>query len=391
MRATAHVRAVLVALVVAALVGVVAYAASSGAPVTSSPLPTVDVAESRAPSGVEPPQRPPIRPFEGGLFTAALVGIAAVAAAPIVYVLVRLVLLLTRVCRRTDLIGDSLAGEAIELRGGEVLPPAEQAERLLAGADAGLAELDAPDARGALIECWARLEQAAAGLGMPRRPEETATDLAVRILAERRAPEPAVRRLLALYHEARYSTHPVDAAERTAARWCSPTSALRSTGRAHDCQGAHEDRRRHRRGDGVRRVPGRGGGTRGVAARRPPAVPARSVGLAGDRRDPVPVEPVVGQLAEWPHNRAFARVDHISELLDFARTGTRHFEFGVRPILVDLVDDRLRRHHGVDRRRQPEQAHAIMGEDLWSLVTTEQPESPSATQLRGWVTAIERL
>lgn len=109
------------------------------------------------------------------------------------------------------------------------------------------------------------------------------------------------------------------------------------------------------------------------------------------RRTPAPVHPEVGHVEVWPYTRAFGRVDHISELLDFARTGTRHFEYGVRPILVDLVDDRVRRHHGVDRRRDPEQARAIMGEDLWSLVTTEQQESPGPDRLRKWVTAIERL
>lgn len=210
-------RALLVALAVAALVTVVAYAASRGAALTTSPLALDEVTQqssSAAPTGSAQPRTP----FGGTPFDVVITAILVLAAAPIGYALVRLLLLLLRVRRRTDLFGDSLDGDRIELRGGEVLDPVERAQRLLAGVDAGLAGLDATDSRRAVIDCWVRLEQAVAELGVARRPEETATDLAVRTLADHRVPDPAVHRLLALYHEARYSAHPIEPGDLDAAR-----------------------------------------------------------------------------------------------------------------------------------------------------------------------------
>lgn len=100
-----------------------------------------------------------------------------------------------------------------------MLPDAERADRLVAGVDAGLTGLDsATDPRTAVIDCWVRLERAAAGVGVGRRSEETATDLAVRVLADARVGRDPLDRLLALYHEARYSTHPITPGDLDAAR-----------------------------------------------------------------------------------------------------------------------------------------------------------------------------
>lgn len=109
------------------------------------------------------------------------------------------------------------------------------------------------------------------------------------------------------------------------------------------------------------------------------------------RRGSRPVDPVVHVPRTATYSGAFARVGHITGLLDFVPAEARHFEYGVRPLLADLVDDRLRRHHRIDRRDQPVLARQIVGEELWTLVTTEQKKSPSSGQLRAWVEAIERL
>lgn len=109
------------------------------------------------------------------------------------------------------------------------------------------------------------------------------------------------------------------------------------------------------------------------------------------RRGGQPADPVVHVPRAASYSAAFARIGHITGLLDFVPAEARHFEYGVRPLLVDLVDDRLRRHHGIDRRARPDLARQIVGEELWTLVTTEQEESPSSRRLRAWVEAIERL
>lgn len=109
------------------------------------------------------------------------------------------------------------------------------------------------------------------------------------------------------------------------------------------------------------------------------------------RRTPPPPRPEGGVADTWPYSGAFHRIGHLSGMLDFVPSDARHFEYGVRPLLTDLVDDRLRRYHGVDRHDRPEAARQILGEELWTLVTTTQRTSPSATQVRDWVETIERI
>lgn len=109
------------------------------------------------------------------------------------------------------------------------------------------------------------------------------------------------------------------------------------------------------------------------------------------RRTPPPPRPEGGAAVRWPYSGAFHRIGHLSGMLDFVPSDARHFEYGVRPLLTDLVDDRLRRYHGVDRHDRPEAARQILGEELWTLVTTAQTTSPSARQVRRWVEAIERI
>lgn len=213
-------RASLAALGVAALVALVAYAAGSGSPITSTRLPLVHVSESPTPS-----YSLTATPGGDGLSmsdTSAMVIlgiIALIVAIPVVYVLVRLTIVLLGIVNRNDVIGDRWDEADAPLVTGEALPDAERAARLAAGVDAGLSELDSnADPRNAVIDCWVRLEDAAAHAGVTRRPEETATDLAVRVLAGARVGHDPLDRLLALYHEARYSPHPITAADVSAAR-----------------------------------------------------------------------------------------------------------------------------------------------------------------------------
>jgi hypothetical protein len=93
-----------------------------------------------------------------------------------------------------------------------------------AAVDVGLADLDDSDAdpRRAVIACWVRLERAAAVAGTPREPGDTSTDLVARLLASHMVSGDVLAGLAAVYREARFATHTVDAAMRDQAR-----SALR--------------------------------------------------------------------------------------------------------------------------------------------------------------------
>ncbi len=101
------------------------------------------------------------------------------------------------------------------------------AREVVAALDAGLVELDdrSTDPRTAVIACWVRLEEAAAGAGVSRLTGDTATDLVTRLL--RGDPSTGVPAIVSadvlaefahVYREARYATRPVDEQTRDQAR-----------------------------------------------------------------------------------------------------------------------------------------------------------------------------
>ncbi len=67
-----------------------------------------------------------------------------------------------------------------------------------------------PDPRRAVIAAYARLEDALASSGLPRRPAETPEEYVVRILAALEVTRRPVRELTDLYERAKCSQHPVD-------------------------------------------------------------------------------------------------------------------------------------------------------------------------------------
>lgn len=94
------------------------------------------------------------------------------------------------------------------------------AEDLVAALDAGLEELSDTDRdpRRAVIACWVRLEQAAAGAGTARLPGDSPTDLVGRLLREQHVDARVLAALLEVYRQARYATHTVDDQMRAQAR-----------------------------------------------------------------------------------------------------------------------------------------------------------------------------
>ncbi|RKN43403.1 DUF4129 domain-containing protein [Micromonospora endolithica] len=101
------------------------------------------------------------------------------------------------------------------------------AREVVAALDAGLVDLDDADTdpRTAVIACWVRLEEAAAGAGLSRLPGDTPTDLVTRLLrGDPATGVPAIASADVLgefahvYREARYATRPVDERTRDQAR-----------------------------------------------------------------------------------------------------------------------------------------------------------------------------
>lgn len=97
---------------------------------------------------------------------------------------------------------------------------AERAE-LVAAVDDSLDDLaDGGDARVAIISCYRRFEQAAARARVRRAPWQTAGEFMREALARLALPDAAVERLTRLFELARFSHHPLRAAERDDARAC---------------------------------------------------------------------------------------------------------------------------------------------------------------------------
>lgn len=85
-------------------------------------------------------------------------------------------------------------------------------------AEADRALLAAQDPGDAVVAAWMALEEAAAGIGLDRDPAQTTSEFALALLDRTSADPGAARRLLALYHAARFSEHRVSDGDVAGAR-----------------------------------------------------------------------------------------------------------------------------------------------------------------------------
>ncbi|MFI2380270.1 DUF4129 domain-containing protein [Streptomyces sp. NPDC018964] len=160
-----------------------------------------------------PPSRPPGRPTPGegsehgsSLPLYLLLGLLAAV------VLVAVAVAVVRRLRRRGL--------TVPPRPGLAGTPAEDddARLLLSAVRSGRRALaDTGDARAAVIACYAAMEDALVASGVQRRASDSPSDLLTRAAGAGLAPTPAAPRLTALFHEARYSSHPMDASHHRAA------------------------------------------------------------------------------------------------------------------------------------------------------------------------------
>lgn len=95
--------------------------------------------------------------------------------------------------------------------------PDELAEEIRDDFDAQLALLLDGQARNAIVACWDRFEEQAERAGLARHEWETSSEFTIRVLDLVAADQGAVSRLERLYHEARFSEHPIEEHHRRAA------------------------------------------------------------------------------------------------------------------------------------------------------------------------------
>ncbi|KMO95195.1 DUF4129 domain-containing protein [Streptomyces roseus] len=108
-------------------------------------------------------------------------------------------------------------------------------ERLAHAVDSGRrALLEAADARAAVIACYAAMEESLAASGVDRHVSDSPQDLLERAVAGGLPAGTAATTLTALFREARYSTHAMDAGHRdlAAAALAEISDGLRPTGTA---------------------------------------------------------------------------------------------------------------------------------------------------------------
>jgi uncharacterized protein DUF4129 len=92
---------------------------------------------------------------------------------------------------------------------------AEELREAVESGRAALAEIS--DARAAIIACYVAMERSLADRGTSRAVADTPDELLARAVATGNVRGPAASRLTVLFYEARFSTHPVAAAQRAAA------------------------------------------------------------------------------------------------------------------------------------------------------------------------------
>jgi hypothetical protein len=85
---------------------------------------------------------------------------------------------------------------------------------------------------------------------------------------------------------------------------------------------------------------------------------------------------------------------------EVSMAGTAAFDvhFRLRPALVELTAELLSSRRGIDLERDPDRAHAVLGDDAWELVRPDRPQPPerhgagiSEAELDRVVTALEHV
>jgi hypothetical protein len=82
---------------------------------------------------------------------------------------------------------------------------------------------------------------------------------------------------------------------------------------------------------------------------------------------PVPAIRIHPAVELGPSGR-FHRYEKLAEMLGWAPLAGRHYEYGARRVLRDLVTQWLAQRHHIDLAADPAGARAVLGERCWALV-----------------------
>jgi hypothetical protein len=78
--------------------------------------------------------------------------------------------------------------------------------------------------------------------------------------------------------------------------------------------------------------------------------------------------------------------------LDWGATNPQRFTHAVVPRLREVADERLRQAHGVTMAGDPSRARAILGEQIWAILTGPPPERvPAPKEVAAWINRLDSL
>lgn len=110
----------------------------------------------------------------------------------------------------------------------------------------------------------------------------------------------------------------------------------------------------------------------------PPAPPPRPVVPDPDEMAP-PQDGMAVAAARW------------STRLNWTQSDAEAFSRTVRPAIAELAEERLRQRHGVTRDGDPARARDLLGDPLWTFLTTPVTRPPTPQQLAVLIGELERL
>ncbi|HEX4727480.1 MAG TPA: hypothetical protein VH298_06760 [Jatrophihabitans sp.] len=125
----------------------------------------------------------------------------------------------------------------------------------------------------------------------------------------------------------------------------------------------------------------------------PAAVGALLMLVRATQHEMHPLEPIELGIATRTASYA-VRLRQLERRLQAASVDGAKFDWGLRPLLAQLVAERLRHRHAITIRREPETARAMLGEQLWQMINgrSDQPSPPlTKHQLTVLIEAIEAL
>ena len=85
--------------------------------------------------------------------------------------------------------------------------------------------------------------------------------------------------------------------------------------------------------------------------------------------------------SRWDNRLGWAKLQH--DKAQFARS--------VQPRFIEIIDERLRIRHGIVRSADPPAARAVLGEHLWTFVTTPVPKNPTPREVAGLISLMENV